>query len=139
MSNIFHDSQVFTTRTITDKNAKPYGTLESDSKKVTYASRKFDNWESILCTTGLIDREELRVIYATHGIHRFLRIPNDDVVYANKSFVAIHSAKEGQREITFPHPSRVTQLLPIKRFIGENLNTLNIDLPAASTTLFLYE
>ena len=123
---------------IADENAKALGTLASNSGKVTYASKQFDGWESILCTTGLLDRVELRNLFATHGIHRFNDNP-DDVIYANKSVLAVHAAKGGQRRITLPHPARVTMLLPEKRLIGENLKDFTIDLPAISTTLFLYE
>ena len=123
---------------ITDANAKSYGTLASDSQKVTYASRKFDDWESVLCTTGLIDREELRKFFADRGLHRFNDNP-DDVIYANQSFLAVHAKEGGQRRITLPRTARVTMLMPEKRLIGDNLKDFTIDLPAISTTLFLYE
>ena len=123
---------------VNDVNAKTLGTLASDSKFITYASRKFDDWESVLCTTALLDRVELRKFFADHGLHCFNDNP-DDVIYANQSFLAVHVAKGGQRHITLPHPARVTMLLPEKRLIGENLKDFTIDLPAISTTLFLYE
>jgi hypothetical protein len=123
---------------INDANAKSYGTLASDSKTVTYASRKFNDWESVLCTTGLIDREELRKFFADRGLHRFNDNP-DDVIYANQSFLAVHAKEGGQRRITLPRAARVTMLMPEKRLIGENLKDFTIDLPAISTTLFLYE
>ena len=123
---------------VNDANAKTLGTLASDSKFITYASRKFDDWESVLCTTALLDRVELRKFFADHGLHCFNDNP-DDVIYANQSVLAVHAAKGGQRRITLPHPARVTMLLPEKRLIGENLKDFTIDLPAISTTLFIYE
>ena len=123
---------------VNDTNAKTLGTLASDSKFVTYASRKFDNWESVLCTTALLDRVELRKFFADRGLHRFNDNPND-VIYANKSFLGIHAKEGGQRHITLPRTARVTMLLPEKRLVGENLKDFTIDLPAVSTTLFLYE
>ena len=123
---------------IIDVNAKTLGTLASDSKFVTYASRKFDNWESVLCTTALLDRIELRRLFTDRGLHRFNDNP-DDVIYANQSFLAVHAAKGGQRHITLPRTARVTMLMPEKRLIGDSLKDFTIDLPAISTTLFLYE
>ena len=123
---------------IIDVNAKALGTLASDSKFVTYASRKFDNWESVLCTTALLDRIELRRLFTDRGLHRFNDNP-DDVIYANQSFLAVHAAKGGQRHITLPRTARVTMLMPEKRLIGDSLKDFTIDLPAISTTLFLYE
>ncbi len=123
---------------VNDANAKALGTLASDSKFVTYASRKFDNWKSVLCTTALLDRIELRQLFTNCGIHRFNDNPND-VIYANQSFLAVHAKEGGQRHITLPRTARVTMLLPEKRLIGEKLKDFTIDLPAISTTLFLYE
>jgi len=120
---------------IVDKQAKTLGTIyHKDRELVTYAAKN----NNVLCTTAFISRQEIRRILKSAKVHIF-NDDNDISLYANNSFVAIHSAKPGPQTINLPQKAKVTMMYPEKKLIGDNLRSFTVEIPAHSTTLFLYE
>ena len=118
---------------IEDPAARPLGTLKlSDGEAVTYAAKG----PVRLCTTGFLSRQALRGLFAEAGIHVY----TDDTavsLYANKSWVAVHSAAAGRQRLHLPRKASVTMMYPQQKKIGEGLKTIEFDVPQSSTTLFL--
>ena len=118
---------------IEDPDARPLGTLKlSDGEAVTYAAKG----PVRLCTTGFLSRQALRGLFAEAGVHVY----TDDTavsLYANKSWVAVHSAAAGRQRLHLPKKSSVTMMYPQQKKIGDGLKTIEFDVPQSSTTLFL--
>ena len=77
-----------------------------ESQKATYAKR--DGWTSVFLGRPLATPELWRYIFRKAGVHIYNT--DDEAFYANEEFVAIHTAKGGERTIRLPRPCRVTEV-----------------------------
>jgi hypothetical protein len=60
------------------------------------------------------------------------------VIYANKSYLAIHSIAKGKRKITLPEKSNVNDLFENK-LVAKNVKTFNLNFTKPETKLFRIE
>jgi hypothetical protein len=119
-----------------DPKALSLGTFRSNNKTLTsLAFKKNKGYNSIYCATPFIGRKLLQNICKMAGVHIYNKDCND-VVYANKSFVALHTKAGGHKTIYLPKKiSTVKQLLPDQKIIAQNVDKIEIQLPSRSTTL----
>ena len=76
--------------------------------------------------------EELRSIWKAAGAHIYLDA--DDVLYAGRGWVSVHTISGGQRTIRLPFAARVEDAFEGK-LLAESAQQLDLDLPPNSTTL----
>lgn len=117
---------------IVDSGSERLGTLKHEGRE--YVTYGFKNG-NYLCTTPVYTRGELRRLFAKHGVHVY----NDDnalCVYANRSFVAVHSAKGGRQTIRLPEKSNVTMVYPERKELGRGVREFSFELDGVSTVLF---
>lgn len=78
--------------------------------------------------------DELRRIAKAAGVHIYL--DTGDVVYANRSYLCIHTNEGGTKHIRLPHKTPVRDLINNKE-ISPYTDEFSIEIPAKSTALYL--
>ena len=84
------------------------------------------------------NRVQLRAFLSAAGVH-FYNGDADAAVYANASYVALHTARSGHRTIRLPHPARITELFPESRLVSERCSEFSFDSSGTATTIFHLE
>ena len=111
LGSIFPDTNkpmIFQPRfVVTDKSAEPLGHYRSDGA-LSAARKKIDNFNSIYIgdvgfTPTLLDR-----LFESAGVHVWTR--DGSVTVADKTFLMIHSAKEGLKPIAIPKGVKITPI-----------------------------
>jgi len=116
---------------VEDESAEALGF--SPDGKVAFALKKFPHWTSVYIQTPPAPSSILRELLRSAGVHIYM--DSEDVLYANESFVAIHTAKEGAKSIRLPKEREVWDALEGKR-IGKVKEWI-LNVPAYKTLLFL--
>jgi len=75
---------------------------------------------------------ELRNLWRQAGVH--LYCDSDDILYAGRGWLCLHSVPGGRREIRLPFPARIVNPIT-QRVIHPSASTCVVDLPENSTTL----
>jgi len=78
--------------------------------------------------------ELLRAFAAFSGTHVYSD-SDDDLVFADESLLAIHSARPGRRTFRLPRPARVWDLI-CDRLHSETTTTITLRIRAPQTVLF---
>ena len=87
-----------------------------------------------------LSTDDLRQLLAAHGVHIWDDNPAD-IIYANATCVALHTAVPGEKTIRLPHRARVTMLYPERHEIAADTDRI-VFTPSCngmSTTLFYYQ
>lgn len=90
-----------------DPHAEHLGTLR-DGGETAFALRRHPGWNSLYLALPNFGPALLRNIARFAGVH--IWSASDDVVYANRSMVCLHTAFPGVKTIRLPAPARVTDL-----------------------------
>jgi len=104
--------------------------------EATVVLKEKDGRVSIFSAGPLEDPVFLRNLARKAGVH--LYAPPGDIVYANRSVLAVSVNEGGSRKIELPEPSRVTELFT-GRLVGEGISEFTIQIPARGTALFHIE
>ena len=75
----------------------------------------------------------IRGIAYRSGVHIYNN--KDDVLYANKSFIALHTAEGGERHLTFPQKTSLYDVYRDKE-IARDTYSVDVTLPARETFLY---
>jgi hypothetical protein len=118
---------------VEDESAEALGF--SPDGKVAFALKKFPNWTSVYIQTPPAPSSILRELLRSAGVHIY--IDSDDVLYTNESFIAIHTAKGGEKNIRLPREREVWDAFEGRR-IGR-VKEWKMEIPAHQTLLFLLE
>ena len=97
------------------------------------AVKKMDDWTSIYAGCLCLPHEILAAIVARSGAH--LYSAPGDIVYANDSFLAIHTRVGGPRTIRLRRPADVTDTLTGK-LIARNAESFDVTLDDFSSALY---
>ena len=98
---------------VNDANAVSLGKFVN-SDKVGFALKDNGSWKSIyIGSIGSMPPELLRNIGAFAGLHVYNN--TGDVLYFNKSLIAIHASSDGIKKIKLPRPANVTSLWDNKK------------------------
>ena len=68
------------------------------------------------------------------GVHLYSE--EGDVLYANKQLLAVHTIRGGERTLRLPEKAEVVYDLFVKEIVAENTDTLRVELPKRSTSLY---
>ncbi len=75
---------------------------------------------------------ELRTVWKNAGVHVWL--DEDDVLYAKRGWLMIHTLTGGRREVRLPFAARVDDVFE-DRLVADGADRIVLDLPPRSTTL----
>ncbi|MDR2472723.1 MAG: hypothetical protein LBD53_04040, partial [Tannerella sp.] len=75
---------------------------------------------------------ELRVLYAQAGVHIYN--DSDDVTYAGRNWICIHSADGGERMVKLPFRAKIIRF-PENKVVSMSANEATVVLPPKSTVL----
>ena len=98
------------------------------------AVKKYENWTAVYCAQPQLPVQLYSNLAKLAGIHQYIETP--DVVWANKSMLAVCVDKPGKRVISLPRPAKVTELYSNKVIIAEPTTTFIADFPENATLLF---
>ena len=88
---------------VTDTQAQRLGVTRAGETGL--ALKQQPGWTSVFSTAPAVPGGVLRRLARQAGVHIYSE--QDDVVYANESFVAIHTTSPGPRTLTLPQPRTV--------------------------------
>ena len=105
----------------------------NDGGKVGMAVKKLDGWTSVYVGAPCLQAGALREIAKLAGAH--LYVDGDEIVYANESYVGIHTAQAGRRTIRLREKSDVAEVFQ-DRTVGQGISEFTEDIPAHATRLY---
>ena len=99
-----------------------------------FAAKKMDGgWQSVYSLFPLT-RHHIRALCKNAGVHIYM--DTDDELFANRSFIMIHTRTAGDKTIRLPGKFTVTELYS-DRVIGKDISEFTEkDVPAAATRLY---
>ncbi len=116
-----------------DRDAKTLAEYVEGGKPA-FVMKEFDNWTSIYVGSPAVQAYVLRAIAKKAGAHLYVD-DEDIIVYANESFVGLHTATAGKRTIRLPEKANVCEAFD-KREIGRNIDNFVEQIPAGTTRLY---
>jgi len=102
------------------------------SGKPGFAVKRFEDWTSVYVGSLSVGSHILRAIAKAAGVHLYDEA--DDIIYANQSFLAIHTNKAGERIVNLPRKTDLYEVFD-DQVLGRNINRLKLNLPAYTTKL----
>ena len=90
-------------------------------------------WTSVYSSAGPLSPQLVRNLARFAGVH--LYVDTDDVVYANRSFLAISTNAGGQRTIRLPRACDVVETYS-GTIVARNVSEFTTTIPAATTYLY---
>jgi hypothetical protein len=99
-----------------------------------FALKSFPEWNSVYIAAPNIPAPVLRGIAKYAGVHLYSE--DGDVLYANKQLLAVHTIRGGKRTLRLPESVEVVYDLFERKIIAENTDTLKVELPKRSTSLY---
>jgi len=91
------------------------------------------DWSSIYSTAPNLPADLLRNIARYAGCHIYNE--ENDVIYASRHFICLHSAQGGKRTIQLPKPTNVWDVFTEKQ-IASSVASFQADIPPGSTGLY---
>ncbi len=95
--------------------------------------KEFESWRSIYSAAPVLSWQLLQAIARFAGVHLYAE--TGDMLWANRSFLALYSQAAGLRRIRFPRPVRVVDAYTGQSFTGAS-SSLILDMRAYETRLF---
>jgi len=139
-----------------DEEADALGTYTCDGR-TGFAVKYFGDWTSIFLGTPFAPPAILRGAARAAGVHLYHRTqtsakeeaayraagwnpthiynPQDDILYANNSFLSLHSKHGGNRTIRLPREANVYDVFE-GQMVGEGISEFSVHLPPKSTVLY---
>ena len=94
------------------------------------ATRKFKDWTSIWCGVPYLPAEVLRGVAAAAGVQIYS--DKNDSVYTDGRLLVVHAGGDGERLISLPGASTVTDVLTDK-VVGENIKSFKTPMKLGQT------
>lgn len=116
---------------VDDSQATVLGTLR-DGGEPAFGLRQHTDWQSVYLSMLNFGPALLRNLAEFAGAHVWSA--TDDVLYANRSLVCLHTASAGKKRIRLPRPALVTDVRAGST--PERLDEITIDAPAYRTMLW---
>ena len=86
-------------------DATPLAAFEQAMDLGAAALREDRDWRTVYCATAPVPAAFLRAIARRAGGHQYTG--GDDIIYANASYLALHTNTAGLKVISLPHPATV--------------------------------
>ncbi|MFA6713881.1 MAG: LamG domain-containing protein [Victivallaceae bacterium] len=106
----------------------------ADTQGIAYAARQFPQWTSVYIGSIYPPAAIWKGIARYAGVHIYSDF-DEDIVYHNKSFLALHTSVSGKRTIKLPEKCDVYDLFEGK-CVGRNIERFSLFIPAKTTNLF---
>lgn len=103
------------------------------NQKPAMAVTSYKGFRSVYCTTAVIRSEIVASLAQWAGCHLYSK--DDDVLYANDHFVAVHAKDDGRRTIHFPVPCSPFEVYE-KSYYGHNITELTLDMQLGDTKMW---
>ena len=104
-----------------------------ENRKPAFAVKRFSNWTSVYVGPLSVSSPILRAMAKAASAH--LYDEEDDIVYANRHFLAIHTNRAGERTIKLRKRVDVYELFD-EYLVGRNINAFKLKIPESTTRLF---
>lgn len=92
---------------VADPGAEPLGFLRSDA--VGLARKRHQGWTSVFSSAPCLPTSLLRELLRQAGVHVYAE--GGDVIYANRSMLAISASSAGAKTLTLPRPGALVDVL----------------------------
>lgn len=101
------------------------------------ALKRHDDWSSIYCAVPAMPCRLARNIAIDAGVHIYNFMP--DVLYANKSYIALYPLSSGKREIFLPRQVKVKSCLGDVKITANTPTSFEFEADALRSCLFKFE
>lgn len=126
-------NRIFPALYVDDPEAETLGTY-IEGGRVGFSIKRFEDWTSVYIGSPGIQAEVLRALARLAGAH--LYVDNGDViVYANESFVGIHTEREAEYKICLKEAADVCEAFD-KRNVARHAESFTEHIPAQTTRLY---
>ena len=115
-----------------DPSATVLGSLKGVGK-AGLAVRRFEEWTSVWCAAPDMPSWLLREIARDAGVHIYSE--HDEALYANRSFIGIHSHGAGPRRLRFPQAVDLYDVFGDKQ-AARQVREFGVELPASTTAFY---
>ena len=121
--------------TVSDPEATILGLLifNQGRNEPGFVVKDYDDWTSVYSTAPNIPADLLRNIARYAGCHIYNEA--NDVIYANRHFICLHSTQGGRRTIHLPEQTEVWDVFAEKQ-IASSIASFQADIPPGSTVLY---
>ncbi len=119
-----------------DKKAKVLGRFTAGNK-ASLAVKDMGDWTSIFVGSKVVASDLLRNIARAHGVHIYNE--ENDVVYANNDFVAIHPEHEGKRTISLPKKAKKVTEIFDGTVVAKDKAKFTVELEFGTTKVYRIE
>ena len=99
-----------------------------------FAIRRFDDWTSVYIGSPGIQAEVLRALARLAGAHLYID-DGDVIVYANESFIGVHTEREADYEIRLKRRADVCEAFD-GRPVARDVDRFVEHIPAQTTRLY---
>lgn len=120
---------------VEDLEAIPLATY-LENGKVGFAMKEFADWTSVYIGSPGVQAYVLREIAQKAGAHLYVE-GEDIIVYANESFLGIHTATDGDHTIRLKGAETVWEAFD-NRAVGEGITEYTEYIPKETTRLYCY-
>ncbi len=105
----------------------------ADSGKCAIARKELDGYTSIYCGTKFLNAEFIRALAKYTGCHIYT--DENDVLYANKSFITFHAASGGDKVIRLPKKASAFELYE-EKYYSNNESEIKFGIKRGQTKMF---
>ena len=92
-----------------------------------------NGFTSVYCAAQVVGCDLLASLAEYAGCHLFAR--DEDVLYANENFVAVHASTDGKKVIRFKKPCSPYEVYEKKSY-GENVTSIEVDMKLGDTLMW---
>jgi hypothetical protein len=103
------------------------------NNKPAMAMKEMDGFTSIYCATQVLRSDMLASLANFSGCHLFMH--QDDVLYANENFVAVHAKDDGVKTVYFKKPCSPYEVYE-KKYYGHNVERIDVDMKLGDTKMW---
>lgn len=123
--------------TVDDADVTTLGTVVINQGRCEpgFVLKEEQNWSSVYSAAPNIPPGVLRELARYAGVHIFNE--DDDVMYADRAFVALHTVRGGQKRIILPHRADVFELYSDRK-VGSQCEVFYDNMEAGTTHLYYY-
>ena len=123
--------------TVDDPNVTTLGTVVINQGRCEpgFVLRQDEGWASVYSATPNLPPAVLRELARYAGVHIYSEM--EDVMYADRNFVALHTVRTGDKTIHLPHPADVWEVYA-NRQVASGVTQFTDTMESGTTNLYYY-